>query len=84
MTDAEIHQIKVPLTEFIREVVRETVAEVWKEHRAECPVPAAMLIVEERVRKIELKAATLVGYMVGAGIFGGGTAAVIVRGMFGG
>ena len=83
MTDAESQQIQVPLPQFIREIVKEAVHEAWKEHRRECPTPAGLLVAEERIRKIELKGAALIGYMVGAGVFGGGTAAIIIKGLFG-
>lgn len=79
MTDTDLQQIQVPLTDFIREVVREATVEAWKEHRVDCPIA----IVEERLRKLELKGAVLVGYMVGAGLFGGGTAAVLVKVLMG-
>lgn len=83
MTDAEIQQIQVPLPQFISAIIRASVAEAWKEHKKECLYPADLVIVEERVRQIELKGAALVGYMVGAGVFGGGTAAILIKGLFG-
>lgn len=75
MTDAEMQHIQVPLPVFVREIAREAAREVMEEHRILCPIAN----VENRVSKIELRSAALVGYMIGAGMFGGGTAAIIFK-----
>ncbi|MFH1498199.1 MAG: hypothetical protein ABII82_10280 [Verrucomicrobiota bacterium] len=50
------------------EIIRRTVAE----HVASCPVA-------ERVQRLEIKLSSLVAFMAGAGLLGGGTGALIVK-----
>jgi hypothetical protein len=46
-------------------------------HQEKCPV-------KDRVAKIELRLATLLGFMAGSGLLGGATGAVVARCLFGG
>ncbi len=90
MTEADMQQIQVPLTDFIREIVHEATLQAWKEHQADCPaaviearITALEIKVGDRIHRLELREALFLGYMVGAGVFGGGTAFFFFKAMMG-
>lgn len=67
-------EIKLPLTEYTREVVRmailearQDVIELIRQHRQDCPVDA----IAEKVGALQMRFATLVGLLTGAGVLGG-------------
>ena len=67
-------EIKVPLTDYTREVVRMAIleahedwAEMLKQHRKDCPIDDTV----KRIANQELRFATLLGWLAGAGVVGG-------------
>lgn len=58
----------VPLEDWVRAIIGETVAE----HKNTCPL-------FERVRKVEIRFGTMIGYMAGGGVIGGSIVAVAVK-----
>ena len=70
MADEKI-EIKVPLEEWVHEIIASTMAE----HQQQCPL-------FERVRKQEMRLAYLIGYMIGTGIVGGLAGGLLSRAMF--
>jgi len=68
VTDREREHVTVPLTDWVREIVRQAVAE----HITMCPMG-------ERVQKLEMRASTLIGFMVGSGVISGGAVGLIAK-----
>lgn len=58
-------------TDNVRLIARDEANKVILEHLALCPFARAD--VEERLRKVETRLATLIGLMVGSGVLGGAT-----------
>ena len=65
MSQDELH-ISEPLPDWVERIIDSALTK----HLQTCPVP-------ERVRKLEVRLATLVGYMIGSGVVGGFTGAVV-------
>lgn len=57
-------QIRVPLSDFVREVAREAAHE-------------AVTDLEKRVRKLEIGWARLIGFMAGSGLLGGAVGSLL-------
>ena len=74
---SEQPEIKVPLERWVREIAREAATTALAEHQKQCKISA----VEERVAKVEIRQATLVGFMAGSGVLGG-LAGALVSGLF--
>jgi len=73
-------EIKLPLTEYTREIVRlaileahEDWAEMLRTHRKDCPIDDTV----KRIGNQELRFGTLIGWLVGAGVVGAGIAKLI-------
>jgi len=62
----------VPLEKWVEEIIRRTIAE----HVSSCPV-------QTRVQRLEVKMGSLIGFMAGSGILGGGVGALFVKIVFG-
>lgn len=87
---ANVPEIKLPLDEFVRRIAQDAgragAREVLKEHQDGCPLrgvlaplPARVDGVEMRVQRIELRLATLIGFMIGSGLLGGAAGAALVK-----
>ena len=82
----ELSKLGIDMREFIRlvarEVAQETARTILQDHAQSCPLTALSSSVQElqtRVAAIELSKAKLVGFMAGAGAFGGVSAEVLSR-----
>ncbi len=64
--------VNVPLDEWTETVIDRALAK----HIAACPMP-------ERVRKLEIRFAALLGWMTGAGVVGGAAGAMIAKALLG-
>jgi len=71
-------QVKLPLTEFVKNVAREAALTVIKEHIESCPVAKEVVDLKSNqketikdVNKLKIKTATMLGIIVGAGGVGG-------------
>jgi len=60
--------MEIPIETWVEAIIRRTVAE----HVASCPVNA-------RVSKLEIRLSSLMAFMAGSGILGGGAGALIFR-----
>ena len=65
--------VSEPLEPWVERIITVTVLR----HQEKCPV-------KDRVAKIELKLATLLGFMAGSGLLGGATGALVAKCLFGG
>ena len=75
MDDKDLKQISVTVKAAILEAVPEMIRAAIELHEKHCDGKAVVLKHEElskRVNTIEVSSARLVGYMIGAGVFGGG------------
>lgn len=72
-------EIQVPLTDFVKQIAREAAQEVIKEHVATCQTAIAFPASVERLRKLEIKTSTLIGFMAGSGALGGGIGAIAAK-----
>lgn len=71
-------QVPMPLTDFVKAIAREAALTVIKEHIESCPVAKEVVGIksdqketDERLGKLELKTATMIGIIAGAGGIGG-------------
>jgi hypothetical protein len=53
----------------IHQAAAEEARKIVTEHSSQCPF--AMLKIEERVRTVEMRFTTLIGFMAGSGLLGG-------------
>lgn len=60
-------QVNVPLDQYLREVALEAARTALAEHKRDCPVGD----LGKRVWQLELRFATLLGFMAGSGFLGG-------------
>jgi hypothetical protein len=79
MADNEGMKIEVPLPEFVRAIAREAAQVVIREHVDMCSAVSDLKELFPRVRSVELKLASLVAFMAGAGLLGGGVGALVAR-----
>jgi len=75
--DAEQEGITLPPLETTRFIARNEAEKVILQHLNLCPFAA--LKIEERLRVIETRFATLVGIMIGSGLLGGVAGAAFSR-----
>lgn len=68
-------EVKVPLTEFVREVAREAAREASRNQQAACGIQD----VKKDVQSLKTRFAALVAFMVGSGILGGVISGLLVR-----
>ena len=61
-------EINVPLDEWVEKIIDHALAK----HEKRCPLAG-------RVRSLEIRFATLVGYMIGSGLVGGAAGAVVAK-----
>ena len=74
--------VSVPLEQWVKEIVRETVKEAFPEHARTCEAMQLVPVVKETAKKVDelrMRFATLVGFMVGSGALGGAAGAVVVK-----
>jgi|6_EtaG_2_1085325.scaffolds.fasta_scaffold102114_2 hypothetical protein len=67
-------EVDTTISEPLPDWVERIVDHAFQRHLAECPLT-------DRVQKIEIRFAALVGYMVGSGLLGGLTGALITGGV---
>ena len=75
-------QISVPLEQWVKEIVRETIKETLPEHTRACEAMLLVPVVRdtaEKVDKLRMRFATLIGFMIGSGALGGAAGAVVVK-----
>ena len=86
----ESHPVEMPLSDYVIQVVELTVAKAvpatvkacFEEHLKTCPKTELLAKVEkldDRVDKIEVRFATLIGLMIGSGTCGGAISGVLVH-----
>ena len=78
--------IRVPLEQWVREIVRETAWQVVNEalpkHKTECEATRLISTIKENTKKVDelrMRFATLVGFMVGSGALGGVAGAIVSK-----
>ena len=90
----EEHPVQMDLKEYVIQVVEiaapkivaDTVKATMDEHLRNCPreiVFAELEKLELRVNRIELRFATLIGLMIGSGVFGGAVSGTLIHFMGG-
>jgi len=76
-------EVKVPLSEFVRQIAREAAQAVIQKHIESCPGPKKAEALEKRVGVLEKRLIGLVAFMLGSGGLGGVLGGLIVRFLFG-
>jgi hypothetical protein len=71
--------VRVPLSEFVLEIAREAAREVIKEHVATCGAVVAVKDLFPRIHNLEIRLVSLIAFMAGAGLLGGGIGALVAR-----
>jgi hypothetical protein len=72
MTRDEMQKVHVPLDEFVERIAEKAALAIWDKHRAECPAPAAVSDLYEKVNDLRISRAKLIGFLAGAALVGGG------------
>ena len=78
--------IRVPLEQWVREIVQETAMRVVNEampaHVEKCEAMRLIPTIKENIKKVDelrMRFATLVGFMVGSGALGGVAGAIVSK-----
>jgi len=71
--------VQIPISDFVKQVARESALTVIDEHVKSCPIAVAFPQVETRVRKLEVRFGTLIGLMCGSGVLGGGVVGAMLK-----
>ena len=80
------HPVQVPLDKYVEQAAITAARTVIAEHVKTCPreyLSSKVDEIDKRVKRIEIRFATLVGLMVGSGTCGGAVSGVLVH-MLGG
>ena len=72
-------RILVPLDHFVRDIAREAAWLVINEHERRCTAMSLIPIITDKVHKLEISYAKLIGFMAGTGLIGGSLGAAIVK-----
>jgi hypothetical protein len=73
LASSEVVGVRLP--EFVRQIALVAAWEVIKEHVENCPIKD----VQEKVDKLELRVATIIGLMFGSGVLGGTAVAAVLK-----
>jgi len=80
MNDEQMdQQVRVPLTDFVRQIAREAALVVITEHFDGCEARKTQTELFTRIRSLEISRAKLVGFMAGASALGGGAGALVAK-----
>jgi hypothetical protein len=63
---------EIVVTIGLKEWTRQCIEQALSEHSRKCPIA-------ERVQKIEMSRAVLIGFMIGSGLFGGTAGAAVMK-----
>lgn len=80
-------RVMVPLDEYARDIARtaarDAVSEVLAAHKAECAISDVQEEIERdirpRLRAVEITQSRLIGFLLGAGLLGGGAGALVSK-----
>ena len=67
--------IAIPLSYFVKGIVREAATVIIQEHFATCPIK----VVAAKVDRLEVRFGTMLGLMIGSGTLGGAVVAALVK-----
>ena len=73
--ESQSARLNVPTNGFLRDLARDEIRQALEQHVAVCPVRE----IEQRVRTLEIRFGLLIGFMGGAGFFGGMSGALIAK-----
>jgi hypothetical protein len=76
------HPVQVPLADYVKQAATTAARVVIAEHVKTCPreyLSDKVNAIDERVKRIEIRFATLIGLMVGSGMCGGAVSGTLIH-----